>query len=168
MPVPTSISELSTTAGSNSPASSESVITTDDYIRAHAAFIAQLDEEKLDASGVSAFGATLIDDADEAAARDTLGTDVYKTLPSAGANLETGEVYVATAGFTLNTGLTAGNIYPIYNNSAAAITITQGSGVTLRRAGTTLTGNATLAARGMASLWCLSTTEYIISGAGLS
>ncbi len=42
MPVPTLITSLSTTAASNSPDGSESVITTDDYVRAHAAFIAQL------------------------------------------------------------------------------------------------------------------------------
>jgi hypothetical protein len=95
-------------------------------------------------------------------------TAALKKIPNAGANLVTGEMYVATAGFTLNTGLAANNVYPIYNNSAAAITLTQGGGLTLRMAGTTLTGNRTLAARGMASLWCLSTSEYIISGAGVT
>lgn len=42
MPVPASINDLSTTAGSNSPPGSESPATLDDYLRAHAAFIAQL------------------------------------------------------------------------------------------------------------------------------
>jgi len=43
MAVPTVITELSITAGSNSPLGSESIGTNaDDYIRAHAAFIAQL------------------------------------------------------------------------------------------------------------------------------
>lgn len=42
MPVPASITELSTTAGNNSPAGSESPTTTDDYIRALSAFIASL------------------------------------------------------------------------------------------------------------------------------
>lgn len=42
MPVPASISELSTTAASNSPARTESPITADDYLRTHASFIAQL------------------------------------------------------------------------------------------------------------------------------
>lgn len=42
MPVPTAITDLSTTAGSNSPAGSESVMPNlDNYLRAHAAFIAQ-------------------------------------------------------------------------------------------------------------------------------
>ena len=43
MPVPTAITDLSTTAASNSPAGSDNVFPSlDDYIRAHASFIAQL------------------------------------------------------------------------------------------------------------------------------
>lgn len=42
MPVPTLITDLSTTIASNSPAGSESPASLDDYQRAHAAFIAQL------------------------------------------------------------------------------------------------------------------------------
>lgn len=42
MPVPTLITELSTTIASNSPAGSESPASLDDYQRAYAAFIAQL------------------------------------------------------------------------------------------------------------------------------
>jgi hypothetical protein len=43
MAVPTVITDVNTTAGSNSPTGGESIGTNaDDYIRAHAAFIAQL------------------------------------------------------------------------------------------------------------------------------
>lgn len=42
MPVPASITELSTTAGNNSPGGSESPTTTDDYLRTLSAFIASL------------------------------------------------------------------------------------------------------------------------------
>lgn len=42
MPVPSSITSLSTTAASNSPAGSESPSTSDDYLRALSAFIAQI------------------------------------------------------------------------------------------------------------------------------
>jgi len=43
MPVPTSITDLSTTAASNSPAGSDSVFPSlDDYLRSHASFIAQI------------------------------------------------------------------------------------------------------------------------------
>jgi hypothetical protein len=66
MPVPSTISELSTSAGSNSPGSGEAVTTVDDYVRALAAFIAQLRDRD------SAFALTLLDDADAAAARTTL------------------------------------------------------------------------------------------------
>lgn len=51
MPVPTLITELSTTAGSNSPAGSESPVDGDNYLRAHGAFIAQLNANKLDKAG---------------------------------------------------------------------------------------------------------------------
>jgi hypothetical protein len=46
MPVPSSINDLSTTAGSNSPAGTESPNTTDDYLRSHASFIAGLRDSK--------------------------------------------------------------------------------------------------------------------------
>ena len=42
MPVPASITDLSTTPASNSPAGSESPTTLDEYLRTQAAFIAQL------------------------------------------------------------------------------------------------------------------------------
>lgn len=42
MPVPSAITDLSQTAGSNSPSGSESPITTDNYLRSHASFIALL------------------------------------------------------------------------------------------------------------------------------
>ena len=67
MPVPTLITDLSTTIASNSPAGSESPASLDDYQRAHAAFIAQLRDRD------SAFALTLLDDADAATARATLG-----------------------------------------------------------------------------------------------
>ncbi|WP_393922888.1 hypothetical protein [Pseudomonas fluorescens] len=42
MPLPSSINDLSTSAGSNSPAGSESPSTIDDYLRVYASYIAQL------------------------------------------------------------------------------------------------------------------------------
>lgn len=114
----------------------------------------------------SSVGRDVLLAADTAAARTALGTDVYKSVPG-NAALTAGEMYKATAGFTLNTGAAEGTTYPGINNSAAAITITQGSGLTLRLAGTTSTGNRTVAPRGQFSIWALSTTEYYISGAGV-
>lgn len=88
MPVPASINDLSTVAGSNSPPGSESPATLDDYLRAHASFIAQLRGGKLDASAVSTFMRTVLDDADQATALATLGANnasnlITGTLPDA-------------------------------------------------------------------------------------
>jgi hypothetical protein len=46
MPVPSTISELTQTAGDNSPTGGESTITADNYFRAHAGFIAGLRDGK--------------------------------------------------------------------------------------------------------------------------
>lgn len=62
----------------------------------------------------------------------------------------------------------AGNAVSIYNNSALSQTITQGTGVTLRLAGTATTGNRTLAQRGVTTVMCVASNEFVISGAGLS
>lgn len=62
----------------------------------------------------------------------------------------------------------AGDAFSIYNDSASPVTLTQGGGLTLRWAGTTSTGNRTLAARGLATVWFNSASEAIISGAGVS
>ena len=61
-----------------------------------------------------------------------------------------------------------GDTISIYNNSAADQTITQGSSVTLRFAGTADTGNRTLAQRGLATVLCVGSDEFVISGGGLS
>jgi hypothetical protein len=55
----------------------------------------------------------------------------------------------------------------VYNDSAANITITA-TGVTLRLAGTATTGNRTLAQRGIVTILCVGTNDYVISGAGLT
>ena len=77
MPVPTTLASLSTTAASNSPSGGENPFPDlDDHIRSGYAFDAQNRDAiatKLNASAVSAFGLTLIDDADAATARATLG-----------------------------------------------------------------------------------------------
>lgn len=62
----------------------------------------------------------------------------------------------------------AGAAVSFYNNTSGSLTLIQGSGLTLRLAGTNTTGNRTLAQRGMANIWFNSATEGIISGPGVS
>jgi hypothetical protein len=80
-----------------------------------------------------------------------------------------GRCIAASAGITIpNAVFAAGDAVSIYNDSAASITITQGASLTLRLGGTTTTGNRTLAARGYATVWFNTSSEAIITGAGLS
>jgi hypothetical protein len=82
---------------------------------------------------------------------------------------DVGKCIAVSAGITIpNATFAAGDAISIYNDSASAVTITQGASLTLRQAGTTNTGNRTLAARGMATVWFNSSSEAIISGAGVS
>ena len=82
---------------------------------------------------------------------------------------DVGKVIAVTAGITIpNATFAAGDAVSIYNDSASSVTITQGASLTLRLAGTTTTGNRTLAARGMATIWFNSSSEAIISGSGVS
>lgn len=82
---------------------------------------------------------------------------------------DVGKCIAVSAGITIpNATFAAGDAVSIYNDSASAVTITQGASLTLRQAGTTNTGNRTLAARGMCTIWFNSSSEAIISGAGVS
>lgn len=92
----------------------------------------------------------------------------YRDIPRVTGGIERGKMFATAAGFTLNTGAAAGSAYSVYNDSGASITITQGGGLTLRLGGTATTGNRTLAARSIATIWFNSTTEAIISGAGVT
>jgi len=99
----------------------------------------------------------------------------YRQVPSTAttgttaAAVHRGYCYATTGNMIVPANVfTAGDALSIYNNSASAVTVEQGSGLTLRQAGTTNTGNRTLAARGLSTVWFISTTEAVISGAGLT
>ena len=78
-------------------------------------------------------------------------------------------ISITTGGVTVASGVfAAGDIISIYNNSSSSQTITQGASVTLRLAGTGTTGNRTLAQRGIATVLCIASNEFVISGAGLT
>lgn len=62
-----------------------------------------------------------------------------------------------------------GEVLVIVNNAAAgAITIVQGTGLTLRLANSASTGNRTVAVRGVATIYFVSPTVAYVSGAGVS
>ena len=67
-----------------------------------------------------------------------------------------------------NAGIVAGQTFTIINGGSSDTTIVQGSGLTMYNAADASTGNKTLAAKGMCTLWFQSTTVCYISGAGLS
>ena len=74
-----------------------------------------------------------------------------------------------TAGVTVPAGVFAvGDNFTIYNNSGSTITITEGSTVTLRQAGTSNTGNRSLALRGVCTVLCVASNEFVINGGGLT
>jgi len=56
----------------------------------------------------------------------------------------------------------------IYNDSASDITVTQSASVTMFQVGTANTGNRTLAQRGLATIYCVTTNTFVITGGGLS
>lgn len=97
--------------------------------------------------------------------RDSAGNELgYKDIPPATNSFERGKANVITASTTVNTGSLAGDTYHVYNNSAASVTLTQGSGLTMRQGGTTNTGSRTLLPRGFATIWFISTTECVVNG----
>jgi hypothetical protein len=98
------------------------------------------------------------------------GVAIATTLvPRRTSGFVTGECLAISAGVTLNTSdMATSRCFSIYNDSASPITITQGSGVTLRLSGTATTGNRTMAQRTSATIWCNSGTEAVMSGAGVT
>lgn len=80
-----------------------------------------------------------------------------------------GKGYLATGNITIpNSTFAAGDIFSIINNTGSTIQILQGSGLTLRWAGTTQTGNRNLLAYGMATVTFVSPTVAIVAGAGVT
>lgn len=92
----------------------------------------------------------------------------YKDMPKTIVSLSQGMCFVTSAGFSITTGFPDGWTASCYNDSGSAITITQGPGMTLRLAGTTTTGNRTIAARGFATFWFNNGGECILMGPGVS
>jgi hypothetical protein len=82
---------------------------------------------------------------------------------------DNGKHISTTAGVTVNGAtLSIGQTFAIFNNSASAITITQGTGVTMYLAGTATTGNRTLAQRGLSTILMVGSNTFVASGSGLT
>jgi len=78
-------------------------------------------------------------------------------------------INITTGGVTVpNSVFSIGNVVSIYNDSGSNQTITQGTGVTLRLAGGSATGNRTLGQYGLCTALCVGSGEFVISGAGLT
>ena len=88
-----------------------------------------------------------------------VATDAGKMI-----NMTTGNVTVPAGVFSSPYG----QAITIYNDQNSSNAIVQGSGVTLRLAGTASTGNRTLARYGLATVVCVSANTFVISGAGLT
>lgn len=78
-------------------------------------------------------------------------------------------VSITTGGVTVPASVfSIGDAISIYNNSTSNQTVTQGSGATLRLAGSNVTGNRTLGQYGLCTVLCVASDTFVISGAGLS
>ena len=55
----------------------------------------------------------------------------------------------------------------VYNNSSSSRSIIQGTNVTLRLPGTSDTGNRTVQQRGLVTVLCIASNEFLITGTGL-
>lgn len=84
-------------------------------------------------------------------------TDAGKVVPN------------TTGGWTIPSGVfSVGQAVTLYNNSGSSQTVTQGVGVTLQQAASTNTGDRTLSGHGLATILCVASNTFVITGAGLS
>jgi hypothetical protein len=82
---------------------------------------------------------------------------------------DAGKFTIINGNVTINasTGFATGNMCTIYNSGTTTRTITA-TGVTLRWAGTSTTGNRFLSQKGLGNILCVASNDYVISGAGLT
>jgi hypothetical protein len=78
-------------------------------------------------------------------------------------------ISITTGGVTIPASIfSIGDAITIYNNSTSSQTLTQGVSVTLRKGGTATTGNITLAQYGVATILCVASNVFVVTGAGVS
>jgi hypothetical protein len=158
MPVPTSIADLALAAGSNYPSGSESPNTADNYLRAHASFIAELrDADATLATGLSKALVSLGDESwgvagngvtdDTAAIQACLdevessgGGTVYVPWPSS-SYLIAGTVYVPDQVVLMGLGapsIIAATQQFTYTGTGAAFALKNGESTTLQSRGASI------------------------------
>ena len=82
---------------------------------------------------------------------------------------DSGTLITTTGNVTINQSIFAvGDVISVYNNSASNISIVQGTNVTLRLVGSATTGTRTLALRGLMTVTCVASNEFVCSGGGLT
>jgi hypothetical protein len=104
--------------------------------------------------------------------KDSLGTDYtigYRSIPQSlnttAAASDIGKHLFVSATTTIPSGVfVAGNEFLVVNSSGSTITLTQGAGTTLRLGGTATTGSRTIAAFGVASVLCVGTETFYVTG----
>lgn len=86
---------------------------------------------------------------------------------STSATLVAGQIHNRSANTTVD-NLGAGRWVAVQNTSTSAITLSQGSGVTLELGGTTTTGNRTLGPKGFAFIYFRANNTATVQGSGVS
>lgn len=78
-------------------------------------------------------------------------------------------ISISAGGVNVKSGIfTAGDAVSVYNNSGSSQTIGQGTSVTMYLGGSSSTGNRTIAQRGIATILCVGSNEFVITGSGVS
>jgi len=78
-------------------------------------------------------------------------------------------ISITTGGIGVPSGIfVAGMAVSVYNNSGSDQLISQASGVTLRLVGKSDTGDRTLAQRGLATILCIASNEFVVTGGGVT
>ena len=77
-------------------------------------------------------------------------------------SITTGGVIVPPSIFSV------GQVVSVYNNSGSSQNITAGGGVTLRLVGTTSTGTRSVSNYGLATILCVASNTFVVTGGGVS
>ena len=78
-------------------------------------------------------------------------------------------ISITTGGVTVPASVfSAGDVVSIYNDSSSDQTITQDGSVTMYLVGTAVTGNRTLAQRGLCTVLCVGTNTFVLTGGGIT